>query len=87
MYHKVHSKVMILSKPLIQQSYKETQVNSYNLITAYHPNNTKRGCVCICYKLSVGVPEVKLLSLCQCIIFAVSLQNYKGYILVLSIGP
>ena len=36
------------------------QLNGYNLLRADHPNNTKQGGVCIYYKESLCVREVKL---------------------------
>ena len=66
---------------------KKCHLNGYNLLRADHSNNTKQGHVCICYKKSLGVCEVKLSNLSQCHICEVSLQNCKGYIDVIYRSP
>ena len=63
------------------------QLNCYNLLRADHPSNTKRGGVCVCYKESLCVWEVKLSTLSQCIICDISLRNCKGYIGVVYRSP
>ena len=62
-------------------------LNSYNLLRVDQPNNTNRGGVCIYYKESLGVHEVKLSNLSQCIICEISLQNCKGYNAVIYRSP
>ena len=60
------------------------------MVTTYladHPNNTKWGGVCIYYKESLGVWEVKLSNLSQFVICKVSLQNCKEYIGVVCKSP
>ena len=72
----------------ILEGDKSFHLNGYKLFRADYPNNTKQGGVCIYYKESMGVCEVKLSNLSQCVICEVSLQNRKGYIgVVLSTGP
>ena len=64
------------------------ELNGYNLITADHLSNAKRGDVCIYYKESLGVVRVvKLSNLSQCIMCEVSVQNCKGYIGVVYRSP
>ena len=67
------------SASTILEGDKSFYLNGYNLLRADHPKNTKQGGVCIYYKESLGVREVKLSNLSQCIICEVSLQNCKGY--------
>ena len=55
-------------------------LNGYNLRRADHPNITKQGGAGIYHKESLGVSEVGLSNLSQCLICEVSLQNCKGYI-------
>ena len=62
-------------------------LNGYKLLRADHPNNTKQGGVCIYYKESLGVREVKLSNLSQFVICEVSLQNCKEYIGVVYRSP
>ena len=47
---------------------KSFHLNGYNLLRADHPNNTKQGGACMYYKESLGVCEVKLSNLSQCVI-------------------
>ena len=63
------------------------QLIGYNLLRADHPSNTKRRGVCIYYKESVCVWEVKLSNLSQYNICEVSLDNCKGYIGVVYRSP
>ena len=63
------------------------QLNGYNLLSAYHPSNTKLGVVSIYNKESLSVCEVKLSNLSQCIICEVSLRNCKGYIRIVYRPP
>ena len=81
--HTIYSIVKISSayqKPTILEEDKSFHLNGSNLLRVDHPNNTKRGGVCIYCKESLGVCEVKLPNLSQCVICEVSLQNCKGYI-------
>ena len=71
----------------ILEEDKRFHPNRYNKLRADHPNNTKRGRVCICYKESRGVPEVKLSNLSQYVISEASLQNSKVYIGVVYRSP
>ena len=57
------------------------------LSRADHPSNSKWGGVCICYKETLGVCIVKLLSFNEGIIFEVSIENSKGYVGVLYRSP
>ena len=52
----------------ILEGDKGFRLNGYNLLRADHSNITKRGGVCIYYKESLGVREVKLSNLSQCVI-------------------
>ena len=63
----------------IQEGDKNIQRDCYNLLRADHPNNSKRGGVCIFYKEILGVHIVKSLSFHECIICEVSIQNSKCY--------
>ena len=66
----------------ILEGDKGFHLNCYNLLRGGHPDNAKQGGICICYKESVGVGEVKLSNLSHCVICEVSLQNCKGHVVV-----
>ena len=71
----------------ILEGDKSFRLNGYSILRADHSNNVKRGGVCIYYKESLGVRNVKLSNLSQCVICKVSLQNCKGCIGVVYRSP
>ena len=62
-------------------------LDGYNLIRSDHPSNTKRGGVCIYYKESLAVRLVGIISLPECLVCEVTVQNIKGYIVVMYRSP
>ena len=67
----------------VTEGDKNIQLNGYNLIRADHPSNTKRGGVCIFYKETLALHIVNSLNFNECIVCEVSIQNSKGYIVVI----
>ena len=57
------------------------------MIQSDHPNNTKRGGVCIYYKESLAVHLVDITSLTECLVCEVTIQNKKGYVAVMYRSP
>ena len=57
------------------------------MIKEDHPSNAKRSGVCIFYKETLGVRNVNLSSLSNCIICEVSIQNNKGNISLVYKSP
>ena len=62
-------------------------LDGYKLIRSDHPSNTKRGGVCIYYKESLAVRLVGIISLPECLVCEVTVQNIKGYIVVMYRSP
>ena len=62
-------------------------LDGYKLIRSDHPSNTKRGGVCIYYKESLAVRLVDIISLHECLVCEVTVQNIKGYIAVMYRPP
>ena len=62
-------------------------MEGYYLIRSDHPSNTNRGGVCIYYKESLGVRVVNITSLTECLICEVTMQNKKGYAVVVYRSP
>ena len=67
----------------VTEGDKNIELNGYNLIRADHPSNTKRGGVCIFYKETLALRIVNSLNFNECIVCEVSIQNSKGYIVVI----
>ena len=66
---------------------RELSINGYNLIHADHSSNNKRGGICIYYRESLAVQVVKIDYLNECLLTKVSIDNKKGYIVVLYRSP
>ena len=58
---------------------KDLMIEGYNLIRSDHPSNTKRGGICIYYKESLAVRILNIISLTECLVCEVTIQNKKGY--------
>ena len=71
----------------VTEGDKNIELNGYNLIRADHPSNTKRGGVCIFYKETLALHIVNSLNFNECIVCEVSIQNSKGYIVVIYRSP
>ena len=59
---------------------KDLMIEGYNLIRSDHPSNTKRGGICIYYKESLAVRILNIISLTECLVCEVTIQNKKGYV-------
>ena len=66
---------------------KGVMMEGYYLIRSDHPGNTNRGGVCIYYKDSLAVRVVNITSLTECLICEVTMQNEKGYAVVVYGSP
>ena len=64
----------------VQKGDKNIQLDGYNLFRANYPSNSKQGGVCIFYKETLGVCNLKSLTFSECIICEASIQNSKGYV-------
>ena len=54
------------------------QISGYSLLKAYHPNNIKRGGVCICFKESLPlIRRDDLTNLKDCVITKINVNNEK----------
>ena len=62
-------------------------IDNYELLRADHPNDTKRGGVCIYHKKSVTVDVLELSQLSECLVCEVSVQNKKGFFVTLYRSP
>ena len=59
----------------------------YKLVRADHPSNTKRGGVCAYFKESLSVKTINTIYLNECLVFEITLQNKRGYVVSLYRSP
>ena len=80
----------------LSESYLDSSVASdnddlniigYNLYTADHPKNVKRGGVCVYIRESLPVRCLSNTYLQECLILEISINNKKGYVLSLYRSP
>ena len=73
----------------LSESYLDSTVSSdndnlyirdYKLVRTDHPGNIKRGGVCACFKESLPVSCLSNPYLKECLIFEVSINNKRGYV-------
>ena len=70
--------------PLDDNSFS---LNGYNLTCADHPDNIKRGGVCMYYKENLSLRIISTPYFDQCLLCKVTCQNEKGYIAVIYRSP
>ena len=68
--------------PLDDNSFS---LNGYNLTRAEHPDNVKRGGVCMYYKENISLRIISSSYFDQCLLCEVTCQNEKGYCCYLSL--
>ena len=62
-------------------------LNGYNVTRADHPDNVKRGGVCMYYKENLSLRIISTPYFDQCLLCKVTCQNEKGYIAVIYCSP
>ena len=62
-------------------------LNGYNLTRADHPDNVKRGGICMYYKENLSLRIISTSYFDQCLLCEVTCQNEKGYIAVIYCSP
>ena len=71
----------------VSNDEKDISIKGYSLVRADHPNNTKRGGVCIYYKKSLGVRIIDIPNLTESILCQITINNKTGYVLVVYRSP
>ena len=80
----------------ISESYLDSAVplddnsffrNGYNLTRTDHPDDVKRGGVCMSYKENLPRRIISTSYFDQCLLCKVTCQNHKGYIAVIYHSP
>ena len=62
---------------------EDINIKGYKLVRANHPNNTKRGGVCVNFRELLPARVVPNHHLSECLILEVNLKNKKGYLVSL----
>ena len=62
-------------------------LEGYNLIRSNHPNDVKRGGVCVYVKNYLAIRVCNISNLNECIIIELNLKNKKGYVISLYRSP
>ena len=62
-------------------------LNGYKLVRSDHPNNIKRGGVCIYYKQSLSIQFLNITNLSECLICEIVYNNKKCFIISLYRSP
>ena len=91
-YNRIYNYDLIcLSETFLDSSFlpddSRLNLDGYNLIRADHPNDVKRGGVCVYVKNSLAARVSNLSNLNECIIIELSLKNKKGYAISLYRSP
>ena len=56
-------------------------IPGYNLAWSDHPDNVKKGGVCLHYKEKLSLRMINVSFLSQCVLHEVTLQRQKGYVI------
>ena len=91
-YNSIYNYDLIcLSETFLDSSFlpddPRLSLDGYNLIRADHPNDVKRGGVCVYVKNSLATRVSNLSNLKECIIIELTLKNKKGYVISLYRSP
>ena len=57
-------------------------MEGYNLIRADHPDNIKRGGVCLYFKKSLALRKIELSHITECLLCEVSAKGQVGFVIV-----
>ena len=57
-------------------------MEGYNLIRADHPDNIKRGGVCLYFKKSLALRKIELSHITECLLCEVNVKGQVGFIIV-----
>ena len=90
-YNVAHKYVICISESYLDSTAplddKSLSLNGCNLTHADHPDNGKRGGVCMYYKENLALRIFSTSYFDQCLLCEVTCQNEKGYIAVIYRSP
>ena len=91
-YNTIHQyDVICISETFLDSSVllddHNPSIQGYSLIRADHPDNVKRGDVCLYFKENLTLKVIDNSFVAQCIICEITLQNQKGYVVVTYRSP
>ena len=62
-------------------------MKGYNFIRADHPDNIKRGGVCLYFKKSLALRKIELSHITECLLCEVNVKRQVGFIIVSYCSP
>ena len=83
------SDIICISETYLNSSVNENLllIPGYHLLRADHPDNPKKGGVCLYYKENLGLRQIETPYFTQCILCELTIQNKVGYIAVIYRSP
>ena len=81
--------IICVSKTYLNSSVDSSKLSipGYYIIRADHPNDQKRGGVCLYFKENLMLRRLDLSYIAQCLLCEVTIENKTGYIVVLYRSP
>ena len=91
-YNTIHQyDVICVSETFLDSSVslddRNLSIQGYILIRADHPDDVKRGGVCLYFKENLTLKVIDNSFIAQCIVCEITLQNQKGYVVVTYRSP
>ena len=72
---------------LVSLDDRNLSIQGYSLIRADHPDDVKRGGICLYFKENLTLKVIDNFFIAQCIVCEITLQNQKGYVVVTYRSP
>ena len=81
--------IICISETFLDSSANESSllIPGYHLLRADHPNNLKKGGVCLYFKENLSLRQIETSYFSQCILCELTIQNKVGYIVVIYRSP
>ena len=83
--------LICLSETFLNSSFSPNDgrlnLEGYDMVRADHPNDVKRGGVCVYIKNSLATKICKISNLTECIVVELNVNNKKGYVIALYRSP
>ena len=67
----------------VSQDDNALSIERYSIIWAYHPSNTKRGGLCICYNDKISEKQMSNINLSECLACEIVIGKKKEYVITL----
>ena len=77
----------MLFRSSISSNDERLSLEGYDMIRVDHPNNVKRGGVCVYIKNSLATRICNISNLNECVVVELNINNKKGYVIALYRSP